>query len=92
MVFITVRILDNEGNLCPNSDNLIHFEIEGNGELVAVGNGNAATTAPFQSKQRKAFSGKCMVYIKATTEPGKISLEAKSEDLISKSIQIQTKK
>ena len=92
MVFITVRILDNEGNLCPNSDNLIHFEIEGNGELVAVGNGNAATTAPFQSKQRKAFSGKCMVYIKASTEPGKISLEAKSEGLIRKSIQIQTKK
>ena len=92
MVFITVRILDDEGNLCPKSDNLIHFEIEGNGELVALGNGNAATTAPFQSKQRKAFSGKCMVYIKATTEPGEISLEAKSEDLISKSIQIQTKK
>ena len=92
MVFITVRILDDEGNLCPNSDNLIHFEIEGNGEIVAVGNGNAATTAPFQSKQRKAFSGKCVVYIKASTEPGKIILKAKSEGLIRKSIQIQTKK
>ena len=29
MVFVTVRIVDKEGNLCPNSDNLIEFEIEG---------------------------------------------------------------
>ena len=55
MVFVTVRIVDKEGNLCPNSDNLIEFEIEGEGIIVAVGNGNAATTEAFQSNERKAF-------------------------------------
>lgn len=92
MVFVTVRILDEMGNLCPNSENLIEFELEGEGKIIAVGNGNPATTDSFQSNVRKAFSGQCMVFIKATTTPGKISLKAKSNGLKETSVKIQTQK
>ena len=92
MVFVTVRIVDKEGNLCPNSDNLIEFEIEGEGDIVAVGNGNAATTESFQSNKRKAFSGQCMVYIRASSSPGEIILKAKSDGLEGADITIQSEK
>jgi len=92
MVFVTVRIVDKEGNLCPNSDNLIKFEIEGEGIIVAVGNGNAATTEAFQSNERKAFSGQCMVFIKASKQAGYINLKATSERLAEVQVQIQTKR
>ena len=92
MSFITVRVLDYEGNLCPNSDNLIEFDIRGEGEIVAVGNGNSATTEAFQAKQRKAFSGQCMVYVRASKTPGEIILEAKSLGLEATEIKIQAKK
>ena len=92
MVFVTVRIVDKEGNLCPNSDNLINFEIEGQGAIVAVGNGNAATTEPFQSNKRKAFSGQCMVFIKASKDAGLINLKATSEGLLEAQVQVQTKR
>ena len=92
MVFVTVRVVDKEGSLCPNSDNLISFEIEGQGTIVAVGNGNAATTEPFQSNKRKAFSGQCMVFIKASKEAGHINLKATSEGLLEAQIQVQTKR
>ena len=92
MVFVTVRVVDKEGNLCPNSDNLIEFEIEGEGDIVAVGNGNAATTESFQSNKRKAFSGQCMVFIKASKQPGYINLKATSEGLAEVQVQIQTKR
>ena len=92
MVFVTVRVVDKEGNLCPNSDNLINFEIQGQGAIVAVGNGNAATTEPFQSNKRKAFSGQCMVFIKASKEAGHINLKATSEGLLEAQIQVQTKR
>jgi len=92
MVFVTVRVVDKEGNLCPNSDNLINFEIEGQGDIVAVGNGNAATTESFQSSKRKAFSGQCMVFIKSSKQPGYINLKARSEGLVEAQVQVQTKK
>ena len=92
MVFVTVRVVDKEGNLCPNSDNLINFEIEGQGDIVAVGNGNAATTESFQSSKRKAFSGQCMVFIKASKQPGYINLKARSQGLVEAQVQVQTKK
>ena len=92
MVFVTVRVVDKEGNLCPNSDNLINFEIEGQGTIAAVGNGNAATTEPFQSNKRKAFSGQCMVFIKASKEAGHINLKATSEGLLEAQVQVQTKR
>ena len=92
MAFITVRILDKEGNLCPNSENLVEFEIMGEGKIVAVGNGNPATTESFQSNMRKAFSGQCMVFIKSSSRPGKIIIKAKSEGLKETRIDIQSQK
>ena len=92
MVFVTVRVVDKEGNLCPNSDNLINFEIQGQGAIVAVGNGNAATTEHFQSNKRKAFSGQCMVFIKASKKAGLINLKATSDGLTEAQVQVQTKR
>ena len=34
-----VNIADLNGNFCPVADNLIKFELEGEGEILAVGNG-----------------------------------------------------
>ena len=49
------RFVDKNGNYCPLADNLINFEISGPATIAAVGNGNAATTEPFQANYRKAF-------------------------------------
>jgi beta-galactosidase len=51
--FVTVRIEDESGTLCPIADNLVRFELEGPGEIAPVGNGNAATTEPFQADYRR---------------------------------------
>lgn len=80
--FVTVRIVDKDGNFCPLADNLINFEVSGSGTIAAVGNGNAATTEPFQANYRKAFNGLCMLIIKSKrNEIGGIKIIASSEDL-----------
>ena len=89
--FVTVRILDKEGNLCPNADNLVSFTIEGEGTIAAVGSGNAATLEPFQSNHRKAFSGMCMVFVKASYVEGEISVKANSKGLMQGELLIKTK-
>ncbi|MBT8045010.1 MAG: glycoside hydrolase family 2, partial [Verrucomicrobiae bacterium] len=79
--FITVRVLDKDGHLCPTADNRVDFTIEGAGGIAAVGNGNAATTEPFQARHRKAFNGLCMLIVRSDDQPGKIKITARSKGL-----------
>ena len=88
--FITVRIVDENGNVCPTADNLVKFSISGAGSIAAVGNGDSATTAPFQSNQRKAFNGLCMLMVKSTEKDGNIIIKATSKGLEMKSLRLTT--
>ena len=79
--FVTVRIEDEAGNLCPFADHKVSFEATGAGNVVAVGNGNARSLEPYQATYRKAFSGMCLVIIKAGNTSGEIALNATAEGL-----------
>jgi beta-galactosidase len=78
--YITVRVEDKDGNLCPTADNLVHFRVTGTGAIRAVDNGNAATEEPFQADHRKAFSGLALLIVSANGA-GKIHVEASGEGL-----------
>jgi len=63
--FVTVRILDREGHLCPLADNLVKFNVTGAGSIAAVDNGNAATVEPFHADHRQAFNGLALLIVRA---------------------------
>jgi beta-galactosidase len=88
--FITVRVEDKDGNLCPAADNLVRFRVTGAGVIRAVDNGNAATEEPFQADHRKAFSGLALVIVNANGA-GKIRVEATSDGLASAVTEIAAK-
>jgi len=80
--FITVRVEDKDGNLCPKADNLVHFKVDGVGTIEAVDNGNAASTEPFQADHRKAFSGMALLIVRSKAgQAGTIQVSAASEGL-----------
>ena len=76
--FVTVKIQDSNGTLVPDADNLVHFELEGEGKIVGVGNGNPISLERATGRERSAFSGMCQVVIKSTSKNGKIILKASS--------------
>jgi beta-galactosidase len=80
-----VEILDRDGNLCPNAENQIYFEISGNGKIVGVDNGSPISMESFKAPQRKAFYGKCLVVIQSENAAGSIRLTANSDGLKSDS-------
>nr|WP_294898038.1 beta-galactosidase GalB [uncultured Pedobacter sp.] len=92
LIFVTVSIIDANGNLCPLADNLVNFKISGVGKLKAVDNGNPASLEPFEAPYRKAFYGKCMAIIQSKEENGEITMTATSKGLAPASIQIQSLK
>ncbi|MDO6736347.1 beta-galactosidase GalB [Wenyingzhuangia sp. 2_MG-2023] len=91
LAYVTVRIEDKNGNLCPNADNLVDFSVRGVGELLAVDNGNQISLESFQANHRKAFSGMCLAIIKSSKKAGTIKLTAKSKSLRSAKIEVKTK-
>jgi beta-galactosidase len=80
--FVTVRIEDKDGNLCPMADSLVRFSVTGAGTIEAVDNGNAATEEPFHADHRKAFSGLALLIVRSKAGmAGAIHVTATSEGL-----------
>jgi beta-galactosidase len=89
--FVTVTVTDKAGVTAPRSENRIHFDLEGPGEIVATDNGDSTSFESFQSHDRNAFNGLCLVIIRAKPgQPGKIKLVATADGLKSGTVSIQT--
>jgi beta-galactosidase len=87
--FVTVSVTDRAGLVVPRAKNRIHFEVFGPGEIVAVDNGDATNHESFQSKERAAYNGLCLVVIRSKAgAPGRIRLWAYSEGLKSGEVTI----
>ncbi len=88
--YVAVEILDEKGNLIPNDDRLIHFILNGNGEIAGVGNGNPKDVSSFQQPQKSTFLGKGLVIIRPKGNSGKIIVTAKSDGLKDANIELKT--
>ena len=88
--YITVKIKDKEGTLVPDADHLIHFDLEGEGQIVGVGNGNPISLESPKGKECRAFSGMCQVVIQSTPRKGKIILKASSLGLSDEKIELSS--
>lgn len=76
IIFITVEVLDKDGNLCPRANLIQFFEIEGAGKIKAVCNGDPTDLTSFASSYMKTFNGKMVVAIQSTKEAGEITLSS----------------
>jgi beta-galactosidase len=82
--FVTVRVEDAGGNLCPLSDSLVRFAVTGAGTIEAVDNGNAASVEPFRAAERKAFAGLALLIVRSKAgQPGVVHVSATSAGLAS---------
>ncbi|MEG1002767.1 MAG: Ig-like domain-containing protein [Clostridium sp.] len=84
--FVTVDVVDENGTMVPTADNLINFDISGNGKIVGVDNGNAASVERYKDNKRKAFNGKALVIVQSDKNAGPFTLTASSQGLSSSSM------
>lgn len=89
--FVTIRILDDTGNVVPDADNMINLKVTGAGFLNAVDNGNPVSHESFKASYRKAFNGLALAIIQSGSTHGDIVVEATSTGLSPGSITIKVK-
>lgn len=93
--YITIDLVDENGNIVPGAANKLNYELEGNGKIVGMDNGNAVDTDSYKPTSdtngtRAAFSGKALVIVQSTKDAGAMKLNVSGEGLASQSIEIKT--
>ena len=79
--YVTIELTDGKETLDPLAENLFKFEIDGPGTIAGVGNANPMSLESYQSTERKAWRGKCLLIIKAGKTAGEIRLRVLSGGL-----------
>lgn len=81
LAFVTVEVLDKDGNLCPKADNLLFFDVEGDISLKAVCNGDPTDQTSFSSTYMRAFNGKLVVVLQSKNKAGSGKLKVYGANL-----------
>jgi beta-galactosidase len=91
LAFVTVRVIDRDGLNAPRAKNELVFSLEGPGEIVATDNGDPTSFESFQSKNRRAFNGCCLVIVRGIAGvTGDICITASGNGLVAGSTVVIT--
>ena len=64
--FVTVEVVDKDGNLCPWATDMVYFNAPKGLEIIGVDNGCQTSMERFKDNKRAAFFGKCLVVVKGS--------------------------
>lgn len=88
--YLTVSVTDDKGNLVPNADNKVTFEVSGDGVLAGVDNGRPVDHQSYRDDNRKAFSGQLVGIVQSTKSAGTITVKVKAEGMEDQTVTITT--
>ena len=81
LAYITVRVVDKDGNLCPADNRLVTFSVKGAGTYRAAANGDATCLDLFHLPRMHAFSGQLTAIVQSGLQEGDLIFEAKAKGL-----------
>ena len=79
--FITVKVVDKDGNLCPDAQHSIRYSVKGAGFYRAGANGDPISLELFHHPQMKVFNGMMTAIVQNNGKPGEITLTASGKGL-----------
>jgi beta-galactosidase len=89
VVLLKAEAFDAAGVPAPKADNLVHFEVEGPGAIIGVGNGNPTSLERDHAMERRLFNGLAQAILQARRgATGQIVVTARSENLPPYSIKL----
>ena len=89
--FVTVRVVDKDGNLVPDDGRLLNFKVTGAGSFRAAASGNPASLDAFHLPRHHVFSGQLVALVQSAERAGEVVLTVSAKGLPSASIRIQVK-
>lgn len=90
--FVTVTVVDKNGNVCPTAAQQLSFTVSGSGRYRAACNGDATSLELFHLPTMKTFNGKLVVLVQSSNEAGKVELTVSGQGLKAGRLLIETVK
>ncbi len=90
LAFVTARVEDAQGNLCPAATDQLQFAVSGAGRFRAVANGDATNLELFHEPRMKAFQGMLVALVETTDKAGDVQLKVSGKGLKSGVIQLKS--
>jgi len=90
VVIITVRVVDEQGNVVPTAGNEVFFGVSDNAHILGVGNGDPSSHEPDKARKRRVFNGLAQLIVQTKDKPGNIEITATSNGLKSTKLNIST--
>lgn len=91
LAYVTLRIVDKDGNLCPNDGRLVSFKVKGAGKYRASANGDPTCLDLFHKPEMHAFGGMLTVIVQSGEKIGEIELQATAKGIKTGTIRIPVK-
>ncbi|MBQ3655985.1 MAG: DUF4982 domain-containing protein [Bacteroidales bacterium] len=88
LCFIEIEALDKDGNFCPEADNLITFEVDGQGDFLSAGNADIKDVGNYTDLECNLYKGRALAVVRSKTKKGKITFSAVSLGLKSETLEI----
>lgn len=90
--FVTVSVVDKDGNLCPNATDNLSFKVLGAGKYRASCNGDPTSVQIFHEPEMKAFSGMAVAIVETLNgKKGSITLQVEAKGLQNGTIVLNSK-
>lgn len=91
LAYVTLKIVDKDGNLCPTDARLVNFKVKGAGKYRASANGDPTCLDLFHLPRMHAFSGMLTVIVQSGEKSGEIELQASAKGVKTGKITIKVK-
>lgn len=88
VVYVTATLVDAQGVRVPDSHLQVDFSADGQGDVIAVDNGNLLDHEPFQAKQRTLYDGRAVAILRANAKTGSVTVHAAAPGLPAAAITI----
>jgi beta-galactosidase len=89
LAYIEVNLLDDAGTLVCDQERMLHFQVEGNARLIAVGNGNPVEMKSFQADSCNTYQGRCMIVLRPEGIAGEVKVSVHSPGLTGHSVHLK---
>ena len=87
--FVTVKVVDKDGNICPDATNQLSVSVSGVAKFNSMCNGDATSLEVFTKPTMKAFHGMLVAVIEATATTGTSTVTVTGNGLKSQTIKLE---
>ena len=91
LAYVTVSVVDKEGNVCPMDGREVSFAVTGAGSFRAAANGDPTCLDLFHEPHMHLFSGKLTAILQSGETPGEMTLKAAAKGLKPGSVTVRVR-